>query len=102
MSDAFYKFPQARFWHEVREHLSTLRGVAVTDTTDDPIIGSWIDFIFRGHSFTINTESGEFVFFVEDSDCPASVCAEIAAHFDSFLAERTDDGDGGDITLRRV
>lgn len=79
-----------------------LPGVAVTDATDAPVVGSWIDFTFREHSLTINAESGEFVFFVEDADCPGSVLAEVTAHFEPFFAERTDNGDGGDITLRRV
>jgi hypothetical protein len=35
MNNRFCKFPQTRFWHEVCEHLSTLPGVAVTDTADD-------------------------------------------------------------------
>ena len=102
MNNSFYKFPQTRFWHEVREHLSTLPGVAVTDAVDDPIIGSWIDFTFCAHCFTINAMSGEFMFFAQDTDCPASGCAEITAHFDSFPVQRTDDGDGGGINLRRV
>ena len=96
MNTGFCKFPQTRFWHEVRQHLASLPGVAVIDATDAPVVGSWIDFTFRGHSFTINSESGEFVFFVEDTDCPASVRAEVAAHFESLL------GNGGDISLRRV
>ena len=88
MSNGFCKFPQTRFWLEVRQHLLTLSGVAVTDANDVPVVGSWIDFTFRGHSFTINAESGEFVFFVEDTDCPESVRAEVAAHFESFLVPR--------------
>jgi hypothetical protein len=85
MDTAFCKFPQTRFWHEVRQHLATLPGVTITDATDAPVVGSWVDFAFRGHSFTINAESGEFVFFVQDTDCPESVRAEVAAHFESFL-----------------
>ena len=102
MNKGFCRFPQTRSWHEAREHLAELQGVAVTDATDAPVVGSWIDFTFRGHSFTINAESGEFVFFVEDTDCPESVRAEVAAHFEPFFAERTDHGDDGDISLRRV
>jgi hypothetical protein len=98
MDNSFCRFPQTRFWHELRRHLAALPGVTVTSFEDMPIAGagSWLDFTFRGHSFTINAESGEFVFFVEDTDCPASVRAEVAAHFESLL------GDGGDNSLRRV
>lgn len=102
MNNRLFRFPQTRFWHEVREHFSTLPGVAIMDFTDAPVIGSWLDFAFRGHHFTINAESGEFVFFVEDSHCPESVRAEIKEHFESLVAVPTDYGDGGDITLRRV
>ena len=84
MNNSFYRFPQTRFWYELRDHLSVLAGVAVTSIIDDPVIGSWLDFTFRGLQFTINVEAGEFVFFVADTDCPESVCAEVAAHFESL------------------
>ncbi|MFO1477405.1 MAG: hypothetical protein U1F98_12215 [Verrucomicrobiota bacterium] len=100
MDNSFCRFPQTRFWHEVRQHLAVLPGITVTSLEDMPIGGSWLDFTFREHSFTINAESGEFLFFVED--CPASVRAEVTAHFEPFFAEQTDHGDSGDITLRRV
>jgi hypothetical protein len=102
MNNGFCKFLQTRFWHELRDRLAELPGVTITDATDDPIVGSWIDFTFRRHWFTINAESGEFVFFVEDTDCPESVRAKVIAHFEPFFAERTDHGNVGDITLRRV
>src|ERR1700757_690128 len=65
MNNSFYRFPQTRFWHELRDHLLALPGLAVTDFTDASVVGSWLDFTFRGYRFTINAESGEFVFFVE-------------------------------------
>lgn len=102
MNNGFCKFPKTRFWHEVCQHLAELPGVAVTEATDAPVVGSWIDFTFRDHSFTINAECGEFVFFVEDPGCPEPVSAEVRAYFEPFFAERTDHGDSGDITLRRV
>lgn len=100
MDYSFCKFPQTRFWHEVRQHLAALPGVTITSFEDIPSGGSWLDFTFRGYSFTINAESGEFLFLGED--CPASERAAVKAHFEPFFAERTDHGDGGDITLRRV
>ena len=102
MRGSFYKLPQTRFWYEIQEHLSALSGVAVTHAADDAVIGSWIDFTFRGQSFTINSHSGEFMFFAINKDCPGSLLTEIAGHFDAFRAEGADYGDGGDISLRRV
>jgi hypothetical protein len=102
MNNGFCKFPQTRLGCEIRERLVELPGVAVTDAIDAPIAGSWIEFTFRGHSFTINEESEEFVFYVEDGDCPAAVLAEVAGHFDLFFSGQTDHGDNGDITLRRI
>jgi hypothetical protein len=96
MEAAFCKFPQSRFWHDLRDHLLKLPEVGVKDSADDPVIGSWIDFIYRGYSFTVNAKSGEFVFFVDGTGCPDSVLAQIAAHFQPFF-----DGNGG-TTLRRV
>ena len=102
MNNGFCKFPQTRFWFEVGERLLKLRGVVVTGVADDPVVGSWIDFTFRGHFFTINAESGEFVFFFEDTLCPEIVRAEVSAHFAPFFAEKTGLEDGGDVTSRRV
>ncbi len=102
MNTGFCKFPQTRFWFEVGERLLKLRGVAVTDAADDPMVGSWLCFTFREHSFTIIAEGGEFVFFVEDRDCPEVVRAEVSAHFGPLFAERTGQEEGGDVTSRRV
>ena len=102
MNNCFYQFSQTCFWHEVHEHLAALPGVVITNAVDGPVISSWIDFTFRGHSFAINAESGEFQFFVDDSGCPASVLAEITAHFEPFQVEHGDGGCSGEINLRRV
>jgi hypothetical protein len=43
MNDYRCKFavlPQVRLWHDLRDHLQTLRGVLVTDSLTDGIIGS--------------------------------------------------------------
>lgn len=87
MINGLCKFPQTRFWHEVQSHLAALPGAVVTDATDDPIVGSWIDFTFRGHSLTINTQAGEFVFFTEDTEWHESLRAEVTAHFKPFFSE---------------
>ena len=102
MNSGFCKFPQTRFWFEVGERLLKLRGVAVTDAMDHPMVGSWLCFTFREHSFTITAECGEFVFSVEERDCPEVVRAEVSAHFVPFFAERAGHGDDGDVTPRQV
>jgi hypothetical protein len=93
---SFCNFPQRRFLHEVRDHLLKLPGVNVTDYTDDPVIGSWVDFSFREHPFTVNAKTGEFIFFVAGTGCPDPVLVEIAAHCQPFFES------GGDIAQRRV
>jgi hypothetical protein len=92
----FCRFPQRHFWCDLLDHLKKFPGVGVKDSVDDPVIGSWIDFTYRGYSFTINAKSGEFIFFAEDTACPDSVLAQIAAHFQPFFS-----GDG-EISQRRV
>ena len=37
------------------------------------VIGSWIDFRYKGHRFSINNQYGEFWFFVQDPNCPDQV-----------------------------
>ena len=96
MANSFCKFPQSRFWHELRDHLLKLPGAAIGQCVDDPVIGSWIDFTFQGHLFTVNTQAGEFLFFADGTGCPDSVLAEIAMHCKSFF------DDSGEIALRRV
>lgn len=98
MNDGICRFPQSRFWYELRDHILGLAGVVVRDFVDAPVVGSWLDFTFRGHRFTVNAECGEFVFFVEGTDCPESVRAEIIAHFHPLFCEPTD---SGDVSLKR-
>ncbi len=101
MSIRFYQHPQTCFWHEVRERLSALEGVRITCAVDDPVIGSWIDFNFRGHEFTIHGEAGTFVFSAVAGNPPDALCAEIQSHFETLLGKSMDNGDGGAMGLMR-
>jgi len=96
MAAGFCKFPQSLLWPELRDHLLQLSGVRVSSFTDEPVIGSWIDFKFRGHSFTINATDGEFIFFVDDTGCPDSVLSQITSHFQPLF-----DG-GADLSQHRI
>jgi hypothetical protein len=96
MRAGFCRFPQNRFWHDVRDHLQKLPNVGIKDCVDDPVVGSWIDFTYGRHVFTVNAKSGEYVFFVDGDGCPDSVLGQMASHFQPFF-----DGDG-ETSLRRV
>ena len=95
MSIRFYQHPQTCFWHEVRERLSALEGVRIAGAVDDPVIGSWIDFNFRGHDFTIHVEARTFVFSAVAGNPPDSLCAEIQSHFEALLGKSMDEGGMG-------
>lgn len=81
----FVALPQVRLWHDLRDNLQTLHGVEINDFLTDGVIGSWIDFTFRGHRFTINEQSGRYQFFVADPGCPDDVLGEVTKHCRSFL-----------------
>ena len=82
----FATLPQVKLWHDLRDHLQKLRGVGVTDFVTDGVVGSWIDFAFRGHRFTINERSGTYQFFVDAADCPECILKEITSHCERFLS----------------
>jgi hypothetical protein len=81
----FVALPQVRLWHDLHEYLQRLQGVNITGFLTDGVIGSWIDFSFRGHSFTINEQSGQYQFFVGDADCSDEVLSEVTRHCKAFL-----------------
>jgi hypothetical protein len=84
MESAFCTLPQTRCWHEVREHLSLIPGVTIKNSADAPVVASWIDFTFRGNSFSINADDGKFLFFAKDGGRPESVLDQVRAHFETF------------------
>lgn len=85
MVSSFCKLPQTRLWHDLRDHLVTLPGVAVTFFVCAPISGSWLDFTYQGHSFMIRDERGSFLFSVEDMACPHGILRDITGHFEDYL-----------------
>lgn len=85
MNESFASFPQTRFWYEVHDHLASLQGVVITSSADAHIVGSWIDFSFRGHAFSINATAGEFRFYVEGAECSRAILEGLVGHFESFF-----------------
>lgn len=43
----------------------------------DGIVESWIDFRYRDRQFTVNTQFGDFWFFVNDASCPDEILKEL-------------------------
>jgi hypothetical protein len=84
-SRKFAELPQTRLWHQLRDHLQTLRSAVVTSFLTDGVTEAWIDFTFRGHSFTINDQFGDYWFFVDDPSCPDEILAEVVSHCERLL-----------------
>lgn len=81
----FAALPQVRLWHDLRDHLLLLEGVEITSFATHGVVGSWLDFSFRGHRFTVNERDCSYQFFVDVVDCPESILSEITSHAESFL-----------------
>lgn len=65
-------------WPETLQKISAIPGVAVTQILDS-IPQALVDFTFRGHEFSLDTQFGEFWLFVADPECPNEVLVEVAA-----------------------
>ena len=67
-------------WGALYRYLGKLDGVTKTGFLTDRITEVWMDFTYRGHSFSVNTVMGEYWFFVDDPECPREILKEIADH----------------------
>lgn len=81
----FLDVPESVSWGEMRQATERLNGAKITGYVSDEVIEMWLDFNFRGQSFSINNPCGEFWFFVDDADCPNEILIEIAEHFAQVL-----------------
>lgn len=85
-SRQFAEFPEACSWDELRQHVETFPGAAVTDYLTDHITEMWLDFTFRDHAFSVNNQHGHFWFFVRDPACPDPILTALIDHFEPILA----------------
>ncbi|HEV7891118.1 MAG TPA: hypothetical protein VGP08_10780 [Pyrinomonadaceae bacterium] len=83
----FASLPESESWESLHEHVRRLEGVSDTSIITDEVTEAWIDFSFRGREFSINNQSGEFWFFVEDPACPEEVLEAVLTHC-KLLLER--------------
>ena len=73
--------PEVVFFDTMREHLAKLEGAAETGFVTDWVTEMWLDFDYRGHSFSINNQMGEYWFFVDEPQCRDEILTEVLDHF---------------------
>ena len=81
----FAELQQTVLWQGVRDHVEKLSGAKLTGFLCDNVTEAWIDFRYRGHSFTVNDQNGEYWFFVSDPTCPDEILLEVLDHFGQIL-----------------
>jgi len=84
----FADLPITRDWYAVRDHVLALRGAELTGFVCDHVAEAWIDFTYRGHSFSINDQQGSYWLFVEDPECDEAILEEVLAHWEALLLDR--------------
>lgn len=84
----FVDLPEVIFFDDLLDHLEELKGVEIMDIELDGIIGIWLEFRFRKHTFFVRNELADFMFFVKDSKCPEPILLEIVNHFRLLLEQQ--------------
>lgn len=75
----FLSIPEVVGPEDLRDLLAGLPGAVITDFLTDLVTEAWIDFSYRGHTFSVNNQQGEYWFFVEDPTCPDGTLEAIAS-----------------------
>ena len=81
----FVSLPEASAFDVVRQHAARLPGATETDWVSDGVTEMWLDFTFREHTFTVNSQFGEYWFFVENPACDDEILTAVVTHFESLL-----------------
>jgi len=81
----FALLPQSRSPLRLLFRVLALPGAVPTAYLPSLIAGSWVDFRYKGHKFSINNQYGDFWFFVRDPGCPESILAVVVEHFEKVL-----------------
>ena len=67
-------------WVSFRDHIGKLEGAEVTAFVTDWVTEAWIDFTYAGYKFGVNTQMGEYWFFVDDPSCPDEILERVLLH----------------------
>lgn len=89
-------------WEVLRDQVGALAGATLTGFATDHVTEAWIDFTWRGRSFSINNQHGQWWFFVDDVACPDELLYAVLDHFEDRLDPiRTAAPDGYEIGRAR-
>jgi hypothetical protein len=80
----FVFLPESKSSGRLLLHLAGLFGALPTAYVPS-MLESWIDFRYKGHKFSINTQMGDYWFFVQDPNCPEEILLKVASHFHKLL-----------------
>jgi hypothetical protein len=80
----FLCLPETYPWEPFRNHITKLSGATVTGFVTDQVVELWIDFSFKGQTFSVNNQFGEYWFFAADPNCPDAILETIVAHCSGF------------------
>jgi hypothetical protein len=83
----FAELPQTASWDRLLKHIEKLKGVTDTSLLTDNVTEAWIDFSYQGHQFSANNQFGNYLFFVQDSECPSEVLEAVLSHCKVLLEE---------------
>ena len=81
----FVDLPEIVFFDEFCDHTDKLEGAEITEFLTDGVVEMWLDFTFRGHKFSVNNKFGDYLFFVQDPNCPEEILLEVINHFRKLL-----------------
>lgn len=88
-SRQFASLPATSDWYAVRDHVQSLAGARLTHFLCDDVTEAWIDFMFDDESFTINDQSGEYWFFVQNPACAGRTLHVVRGHWEALLGDST-------------
>jgi hypothetical protein len=81
----FVDMPEVVFFDEFADHVESLEDAEITEFITNGVVEMWLEFEFRGHKFSVNNQLGDYLFFVEDANCPDEILIEIINHFRKLL-----------------
>lgn len=81
----FADLPETVFFDELRNHLAIFTGAKETVFLTDWVTEVWLDFEYRGEKFSINNQSGDYWFFVQNPNCSDEILLEVFEYFRKLL-----------------